>query len=163
MKSKKKYLLGFTLLELMVVMSILGFLISIVVPNYRTNVLKAQVQQGIIEAQSFKAKLTEAIINNGGNVPNITFASGDFPVLPPSISSITYAYVSNNTGNIKITFSAGTNNQFSELLNGKLILQVQAPSSSNTLKWFCNLDPANTNTNFYKYLPSACSDTLSST
>jgi len=63
MKSIQK---GFTLIELMIVVAIIGILASIALPAYQDYTIRARVSEMAVLASSMKATIGENISNNGG-------------------------------------------------------------------------------------------------
>ena len=59
--------LGFTLIELMIVMAIVGILAALAIPAYQIYVTRAKISEVIIQASSVKALVNEAFIANGVN------------------------------------------------------------------------------------------------
>ena len=56
---------GFTLIELMIVVAIIGILASVGMGAYQTYIIRAQVAEGITMAANAKAPITDAYLNNG--------------------------------------------------------------------------------------------------
>lgn len=60
MKAQK----GFTLIELMIVVAIIGILAAIAIPQYQTYVAKSQVQRAVAEAGAIKTAVEACILEN---------------------------------------------------------------------------------------------------
>jgi len=56
---------GFTLIELMIVIAIIGILASVALPAYQDYTVRAQVSEGAIAASSFKIGVTEMFADRG--------------------------------------------------------------------------------------------------
>lgn len=56
--------LGFTLIELMIVVAIIGILAAIAIPQYQTYIAKSQVSRVMYEASSLKS-VTESCVHEG--------------------------------------------------------------------------------------------------
>jgi type IV pilus assembly protein PilA len=57
---------GFTLIELMIVVAIIGILAAIALPAYQDYTIKAKVTEGLSMAGSYKTAVAETAASNGG-------------------------------------------------------------------------------------------------
>ena len=71
----KKHQFGFTLIELMIVVAIIGILASLAVSAYQTYTVRAQVAEGIAMAAGAKTPVIDAY-NNTGEPPADRVAAG---------------------------------------------------------------------------------------
>lgn len=89
---------GFTLIELMIVIAIIGILAAIAIPAYQDYIIRARVTDGLSMASSAKAAIAENAANGMG------YASGwTAPTATPNVSAIAIAPA---TGAITITYTA---------------------------------------------------------
>src|SRR5215468_11097422 len=61
----KKVQQGFTLIELMIVVAIIGILAAIAIPAYQDYTIRAQVSEGMNLAAAAKAAVSEYFLNRG--------------------------------------------------------------------------------------------------
>ena len=59
---------GFTLIELMIVVAIIGILAAVALPAYQDYTVRGRISELMILASSQKATVTENIANNGGTI-----------------------------------------------------------------------------------------------
>ncbi len=135
---------GFTLIELMIVVAIIGILAAVALPAYQDYTKRAHVSEGITLGASAKAAVTEYYVSEAG-WPTDNTAAG----LPASTSITGNAVtgVAVNDGVITITYN-------NKVESGKTIVITPSVAGGGSIKWTCtggNVDD--------KYRPSNCRGT----
>ncbi len=138
---KKQLQKGFTLIELMIVVAIIGILASIALPAYQDYTVRARVSEGAILASSMKATVSENIANAGGVVNGTGNCAGvDNIGATNNMASVTCA---DATGIIVATGDAAR-------AQGTTLTFTPAPGASGgPIEWNCT-------TNTAKYAPAEC-------
>ncbi|HGG9330208.1 TPA: pilin [Neisseria meningitidis] len=157
---------GFTLIELMIVIAIVGILAAVALPAYQDYTARAQVSEAILLAEGQKSAVTEYYLNHG------TWPSNNSSAGVASSSTIKGKYVEKvevKNGVVTATMlSSGVNNE----IQGKK-LSLWAKRQNGSVKWFCGQpvqrnDTTTTNDDVNKatgnneidtkHLPSTCRD-----
>ncbi|EMR8454765.1 pilin [Neisseria gonorrhoeae] len=121
---------GFTLIELMIVIAIVGILAAVALPAYQDYTARAQVSEAILLAEGQKSAVTEYYLNHGEWPEN----NGDAGVA--SSSSIIGKYVEEvKVENGVVTAQMASSGVNKEIKGKKLSLWARRQDGS--VKWFC--------------------------
>ena len=136
---------GFTLIELMIVVAIIGILAAIAVPMYLDYAIRTQVAQGINLASSAKVAVAE-YYQDTGLYPADNATAG--LAAPPTITGKYVLQVEITAGGlIEVTFGGDAN---AKIENAKLTI---APNDNEgSVSWACSGDAVLVD----KWLPPAC-------
>ncbi|HFC6808924.1 TPA: pilin [Neisseria meningitidis] len=160
---------GFTLIELMIVIAIVGILAAVALPAYQDYTARAQVSEAILLAEGQKSAVTEYYLNHG------IWPDGNSDAGVASSSEIKGKYVEKvEVAKGVITATMASSNVNNEIKDKKLSLWAKRQDGS--VKWFCGqpvtrADKANDTVTAAndatdkkidtKHLPSTCRDAAS--
>lgn len=141
---------GFTLIELMITVAIVGVLSAIAIPAYKDYTIKAKVSEGMLLAEGYKAEMTEYISSHG------------------SLDGWDIGFIMNPTSNISSVFTANYKERDGNSYKGVLVNMKDLKLDSSirrtigyypkvddltgAIKWECVVAQS-----FLKYAPSSCS------
>lgn len=121
---------GFTLIELMIVVAIVGILAAVAIPAYSDYTTRAKVTEGISLAAGAKTTVTENLIAGATANSGLNFASG----------STNLSGVGSTTGNVK-TVSVASDGDItvtygaSGIDDATIIMEVT--DNSGSITWTC--------------------------
>ncbi len=141
---------GFTLIELMIVVAIIGILAAIAIPAYSDYTIRAQVSEGLTLAGGAKAAVSEFTMDRGAFPANNPQAGISLPV---SINGKYTASVdtSINVGRIQVTYGDNTTDAHPKIQGKTLVLS--AVTTAGSVVWSC---PATFGDVEAKYRPATC-------
>jgi type IV pilus assembly protein PilA len=134
--------MGFTLIELMIVVAIIGILAAIAIPAYQDYSRRAYVADGLQMADSIKNGMSEYYAASGLWPSNNSDAG--LPSIPASINTKSIRSVQVNSSQIIITFNTVVD-------SGKTLI-LQGNANGGSLKWDCR----SSGTLNIRYRPSSC-------
>lgn len=143
---------GFTLIELMIVVAIIGILSAIAIPAYQNYTMRAQVAEGLSLAGGAKNAIWDYYAQHG------TFPGSNLSAGLVSAGSISGNYVSSvtvTTGLIMMTYGKKSNTNLKDK-----VLYLSAVGNGASLQWTCTTAPGGTaaaNGVPRAYLPTSCS------
>ncbi len=134
---------GFTLIELMIVVAIIGILAAVAIPAYQDYTVRTKVSEGLNLAAGAKASVSETILSQGVK-PGSNSAAGLVSASSISGNNVSQVSVGAN-GVISVTYTGDAN------IQGDILVLTPDTSSGGSVVWDCTSTTIDN-----RYLPSNC-------
>lgn len=148
---------GFTLIELMIVIAIIGILAAVAIPAYQDYVTRSQASEAMSLADGVKIPLSEYMIEHGACPDNTTAAAGGIAVSTEIVGRYIDAVETGGTFQdsgdsctIRVRFKT---EDIAAGLKGHSIV-FTARNSAGAMRWNCASNDIKP-----QYLPSSCTST----
>jgi type IV pilus assembly protein PilA len=148
---KKQIQWGFTLIELMIVVAIIGILAAVAIPAYQDYIARAQVSEAVSLMGATKSPLAEYIGDKGGWPTALSeVAAGTSGKYTAAVSGANSGVVAGTSSSYTVQATMKTSGVNAAITNGTVMLKT----ADSAKTWLCTQGDSNPLAS--KYLPGAC-------
>lgn len=143
---KSKAQSGFTLIELMITVAIVGILAAVALPAYQNYTIRGQVSEGFTLAGGVQTAFAENYAQTGVPAPDMATLGLSADPVGKYVTDVTQA-----GGKITVTYGGSSN---TKIAGGSITLQYKDDGAGN-IHWMCQPDGKLVTT---AYVPSSCTN-----
>jgi type IV pilus assembly protein PilA len=150
---------GFTLIELMIVVAIIGILAAVALPAYQDYTVRAKVSEIILAGSSGKTAVAEAVQQNGGFPP--TASAPVATQVSKYVVGVDYISGASTTGAVYAVANGGATGEPKLLNTGVKFTGTLGTAGNGQVVWTCSASPTGEQGSITavmdgKYLPASC-------
>lgn len=147
MKFKQSAQKGFTLIELMITVAIVGILAAVALPAYQNYTIRAQVSEGFTLSGGLQSAVAENYAQTGTFPTTLATVGMENPPKGKYTSSVDLGAA----GSIIVTYGEGANTK----ITGGVVTLTPIDDGEGNIKWNCTPDEGKI---LRSYVPSSCTD-----
>jgi len=145
-----KKIQGFTLIELMIVVAIVGILAAIAIPAYQNYTMRARVTEGLSLADSAQTAVAEYAQSNGGIIPAGGGALAGIVVANTGWSAPT---ATSNVASMDMSTAGVVTVVYTAAAGGATLTLIPTADAAGNITWACSVGA---NAAVYPYVPQNC-------
>jgi type IV pilus assembly protein PilA len=136
---------GFTLIELMIVVAIVGILAAVAIPAYQNYIARAQLSEAMTISGGIRSEIASSFMAKTGTFAGLDSATNGLP----AAAEVGGSYVT-SVAVADGVVSVALGNDVAEFLSGEVLTLTPATTAGDTIVWNCSFSGD------ARYLPQSC-------